>query len=138
MLYETDADRTNESEVFRTLAVKYNCGIETCPPLSTVDGYLLNKKGGRAAVVEIKTRYNTHNRYSTYMLSATKHRNLIALAMEENIPALLVANFTDGIYATKIKAEYLTAVGGRYDRGDPNDMETCVYIPIEEFKFICK
>lgn len=136
MIYETQADRANESGVFATLSTKYNCGVETCPTLSAVDGYLLDKDGNRAAVVEVKTRRNTHDRYPTYMLSAAKHENLVYISNQENIPALLVVNFTDGLYATKIKGDYTTAVGGRYDRGNPNDMETCVYIPIQEFKAI--
>tara|TARA_R110000787_G_scaffold186665_2_gene298423 strand:- start:512 stop:925 length:414 start_codon:yes stop_codon:yes gene_type:complete len=134
MLYETQADRANESGVFNALATKYNCGVEACPTLSAVDGYLLDKEGNRAAVVEIKTRRNAHDLYPTYMLSAVKHKNLVYISTQSAIPALLIVNFTDGLYATKIKSDYPTALGGRYDRGDPNDRETCVYIPIQEFK----
>ena len=136
MIYETKADRANESGVFDTLSIKYKCTVETCPTLSAVDGYLLYESGKRAVVVEIKTRRNAHDRYPTYMLSAAKHENLLCIARQDGIPALLVVRFTDGLYATKIKSEYPTAAGGRYDRGNPNDMETCVYIPIQEFRAI--
>jgi hypothetical protein len=138
MIYETEADRANESGVFTLLSKKYNCAVETCPTLSSIDGYLLNADGSRAIAVEIKTRRNPHDRYPTYMLSANKHENLVYITKQESIPALLVVNFTDGVYATKIKDEYTTGMGGRYDRGNPNDMESCVYIPMGEFKEICK
>ena len=136
MIYETDDDRANESDIFGTVTKKYNCKLEKCEQLAYADGYLLYKDESRGAVVEVKKRNNTHNRYPTYMLSANKHRNLIDISTSQNIPALLFVGFTDGIYATKLKSEYPTAKGGRYDRNNPHDVENCVYIPMNEFKQI--
>tara|TARA_R110000803_G_scaffold10912_8_gene33210 strand:+ start:4222 stop:4635 length:414 start_codon:yes stop_codon:yes gene_type:complete len=136
MIYETEADRANESGVFGTIAKKYNCKVEKCEQLSYADGYLLYEDGSRGALVEVKKRNNAHNRYPTYMLSANKHRNLIDISTTQNIPALLFVGFTDGVYATKLKPEYPTGQGGRYDRNNPYDIENCIYIALDEFKQI--
>ena len=136
MIYETETDRANESEVFGTITEKYNCTVEKCGHLAYADGYLLYEDGSRGAVVEVKKRNNAHNRYPTYMLSANKHRNLIDISTTQNIPALLFVGFTDGVYAAKLKPEYPTGQGGRYDRNNPLDVERCVYIPLKEFKQI--
>ena len=138
MIYETEADRKKESGVFGAISLSYSCEIEMCPPLSPADGYLIDSEGSRRAVVEVKNRRNAHNHYPTYMLSALKHGNLMRIATSESIPALLVVNFTDGLYATKLKDNYQMASGGRYDRANPKDVEQCIYIPIKEFKNICK
>ena len=126
MIYETEADRANESGVFGTIAKK-----GTVPFF-----YSLPEDGSRGALVEVKKRNNAHNRYPTYMLSANKHRNLIDISTTQNIPALLFVGFTDGVYATKLKPEYPTGQGGRYDRNNPYDIENCIYIALDEFKQI--
>jgi len=136
VIYETEADRANESAIFGTVTRKYNCKVEPCEQLSYADGYLLYEDESRGAVVEVKKRNNAHNKYPTYMLSANKHSNLIDISTSQNIPALLFVGFTDGIYATKLKSEYPTAKGGRRDRNNPLDVEDCIYIPMNEFREI--
>jgi hypothetical protein len=102
--------------------------------LAGVDGYLYYPDMKLAAIVEIKTRRNNYNKYPTYMLSANKWRNGLALSKEKGVPFMLVVSFLDGIYVTKMKQEYDIRQGGRYDRGDAMDVEDCVYIPMSDFR----
>jgi len=134
--YETAEDRRRERGVFDAIASAYNCQYQLAEDLAPFDGALHDSDGDVKALVEIKTRTNAHDKYPTYMLSATKCRNLFGIAQSYGVPALLLVCFTDGVYATKLKAEYSTGVGGRYDRNDAYDVEQCVYIPIEQFKIV--
>jgi hypothetical protein len=135
-IYETVSDRQREDEVRQYLVETYKCNYKKTAILSGVDGYLYDEDDVPAAVIEIKCRNNAHDKYPTYMISASKWRNARLLAKDDNIPFLLVVRFTDGVYAVKGNTEYPTAKGGRYDRGDAKDVEECMYIPLEKFKKI--
>jgi len=133
-IYETPADKQREDEVRRYISESYSCVYMKTAELAGVDGYLYYPDMKLAAIVEIKTRRNNYNKYPTYMLSANKWRNGLALSKEKGVPFMLVVSFLDGIYVTKMKQEYDIRQGGRYDRGDAMDVEDCVYIPMSDFR----
>lgn len=135
-IYETEADRSREDTVRQYLMHNYNCQYQKAEQLQCYDGVLFRPDGSAFAIVEIKTRKNTKNKYPTYMLSAQKVQRGLEIAKGSNIPFLLVVQFTDGIYCTNLRDDYEMKHGGRYDRGDFRDVEQCFYIPIEEFKKI--
>jgi len=133
-IYETEIDRQNESNVARYLETAWNCTFKKSVALSNIDGEVFGPDGRLAALIEIKKRLNSSTRYPTLLLSANKWRNALRLSEECCVPFMLVVEFTDGIFVTKIKKEYPVQKGGRYDRGDSMDLEDCVYIPISDFK----
>lgn len=133
-IYETSADRARENGVRVHLMERFGCAYQKAPPLYCIDGQLLNGEGRTVGLVEIKTRKNTHNKYPTYMLSASKWRKAMTLGDTMKVPVMLVVQFTDGIYMTRLKSDYPKAQGGRTDRNDAMDIEECIYIPITEFK----
>jgi len=133
-IYETEADRQKEARVRQYLATAWDCDYEESPELSFVDCKLTNSDGVVAALVEIKTRTNASTKYPTYMLSAHKWRNALHMANEYRVPFMLVVQFTDGIYAAKIRNDYEIAKGGRTDRNDLMDIEDCVFIPMSDFR----
>ena len=135
-IYETSADRARENGVRVHLMETFGCQYQKAPPLFCVDGQLLDADGKTAGLVEIKTRKNAHNKYPTYMLSASKWRKAMSLGDTMNVPVMLVVQFTDGVYMTRLKWDYPTAQGGRTDRNDAMDIEECIYIPITEFKSV--
>lgn len=135
-IYETAQDRQREDAVRQYLVERYKCNYKKTGLLSGVDGYLYYPDDRVAAVVEIKCRNNAHDKYPTYMISANKWHNAKQLAKDDNVPFLLVVKFTDGVYAIKGDRDYPTAKGGRYDRGDAQDVEQCMYIPMDKFKEI--
>jgi hypothetical protein len=133
-IYETEIDRQNESNVARYLETAWNCTFKKSVALSNIDGEVFGPDGRLAALIEIKKRLNSSTRYPTLLLSANKWRNALRLSEECCVPFMLVVEFTDGIFVTKIKKEYPVQKGGRYDRGDSMDLEDCVYIPMSDFK----
>lgn len=133
-IYETETDRQKEFQVRQYLATAWDCDYEESPELSFVDCKLTNPDGSIAALVEIKTRTNASTKYPTYMLSAHKWRNALHMANEYRVPFMLVVQFTDGIYAAKIRNDYEIAKGGRTDRNDLMDIEDCVFIPMSDFR----
>jgi hypothetical protein len=67
------------------------------------------------------------------MISANKVWNILRVSRESKVVPLLIVKFTDGVFAVVLKDGYALRQGGRQDRGDSYDMETCMYIPITEF-----
>lgn len=133
-IYETDKDRENQLRVSKYLEDTWGCLFKKAIDLVAVDGAVFTYDNELAALIEIKTRRNPSNRYPTYMLSAHKWKRGLDLANEYQVPLMLVVEFTDGVYATKLKNNYSVSKGGRTDRGDLMDIEDCIYIPMNEFR----
>jgi len=132
-IYETEEDRKNQEEVLKHVQNAWNCQYVKTAHLSSVDGFLC-ANNQILALVEVKTRKNASDKYPTYMLSANKWRKALELSDQHKVPFMLVVKFTNGVYAAKLKREYPTHHGGRYDRNDAMDVEECVYIPMKEFR----
>lgn len=135
-IYETEFDRTREDQVFDMLAELMDFDYIGTPQLSVVDKLLCYKNGTLAAVAELKIRTNSRDAYPTYLFSATKHDALLTVSDSLKVPALLFVKFSDCIAFTKLRNGYEQKHGGRRDRGDPKDVESCVFIPMREFKTI--
>lgn len=133
-IYETAQDRQREEEVRRYLVGEYKSQYTKTPDLYAVDGLWYDPDNILSAVVEIKTRKNTHDKYPTYMLSAQKWQKGLEIAAEYGVPFMLIVQFTDGVYGVRLKKNYETKVGGRFDRGDAKDIEECIYIPLTDFR----
>ena len=132
-IYETDADRARQQRVSAHLENAWSCKFRKSKSLSCIDGGLFNDDKLKA-IVEVKTRRNTSDKYPTYMLSARKWREALELSKRYDVPFLLVVEFTNGVYATKVKENYQIDKGGRVDRGDALDIEDCIFIPMQDFK----
>ena len=134
-IYEAPEHVSKELTVASYVCNVFSCTYEQFPPLHALNGKLV-RNGITDAVVEIKIRNNASTKYPTLMMSANKWKRGLEWAHKENKPFLLVIKFTDGVFLTKVAADYPESIGGRTDRNDPNDMERCVYIPISSFKKI--
>ena len=91
------------------------------------------------AFVEIKHREKLEfGRFTTYMISLNKWLKAKELSKEVNVPFILVVKFMDGIYYGKYTSDMILdnkyGFNGRYDRGDTQDVEPMVYIPLSIFK----
>jgi hypothetical protein len=130
--YESYQNVSEELQIAATFCEVFGCKYEQYPPLHHLNGKFT--VGGRtAAVVEIKQRRNKSTTYPTLMISAAKCANGRDWGQKENAPFILLVKFTDGLFMTKATRKYQEAIGGRTDRGDPNDLERCAYIPMEKF-----
>ena len=85
---------------------------------------------------EIKCRNRDRTTYTTFMMDFKKWMTGIDLYRTTNLPFVIVAKFTDGIWFysyDELTKAYLRW-GGRKDRGLQFDMEPVVHIPFGEFR----
>ena len=136
-VYENEFDRSNEEYIKDYLEANGEFTYEKSDPFAPIDGLLL-REGKPVAAIEIKARTNASDKYPTYMISASKANSMLQISWEDNIMPLLVVRFTDGVFAVVIRKGYEKRLGGRYDRNDSYDVEPCVYIPMTEFKRLCR
>ena len=130
--YESYNNVAEELQIASIFCEVFGCKYEQFPPLHHLNGKFT--VGGRTvAVAEIKQRKNKRNTYPTLMISSAKCANGRSWAHKENVPFILLVKFTDGLFMTKITHKYAESIGGRTDRNDPNDVERCSYIPVEQF-----
>jgi len=125
-----------EHNLFHEISTKMDCICITTPQLCAVDGLICRLDGSLWCLAEIKIRSNHSNKYTTYLLSSEKHKNIIDISVCLRVPALLIVKFTDCVMATTLRDNYLTSSGGRLDRNDIQDIELCAYIPMSEFRLV--
>jgi hypothetical protein len=130
--YETSAHVAKELSIAAHFCKVFDCTYEQYPPRHPVNGKFVIG-GETIAVAEIKSRNNRSTKYPTLMLSANKWERGSQWAQAEHVPFLLIVEFTDGLFMAKMLNNYEVFVGGRHDRGDPKDIERCVYVPIDSF-----
>ena len=139
-IYETDQDRQNEAIVAKTLAAMWLCDIVKLKHACVVD-YAIKRSGKIVAVMEIKCRNYTYQRLDELgglILSAHKFQGAKSWCDTHKIGAVLAIGLTDGIYSFVIKPDeewpvFSLVIGGRRDRGDAQDIEPCVLIPMDRF-----
>ena len=132
--YETSEDREREQAIVLAVCAAWRCEAQAAPRFYQHD-YFLTRGEDMVAVVEVKARTNPHDQYRTYMLSAHKYLHGVAWEGSLQVPFLLVVGFTDGVWFCRPrKCRTFVRFGGRRDRGDAQDMEAVVHVPMEEFK----
>jgi len=93
------------------------------------------------AFIEAKNRACKKHQYKTYMISLDKWVAGLSMESSTNLPFILVVNWNDEIGYLKCK-EVIGAItvnmGGRTDRGDAQDIEPVVHIPIYLFETLVK
>ena len=140
-IYETKKDLQNEGVLVDHLYDKHNYGTLVKLPMKfKIDYAELGRMGDGSksivSLVELKNRTCTKGQYSSYMLSADKFKEGLQYTQNFNVSFHLVVKWTDSIgrYIMKKNDYFSLGLNGRYDRGDWQDVEPVVYIPIKEFK----
>ena len=131
--YERPADRSAEREVIdELLTLLGGLKAHKLPRADQIDFAITDADKNVVAVAEVKCRTQ---RYPTLMLSASKW-----LRLQEyrslGIDALLVVRWPEGTFIAPALPECVASVeiGGRIDRGDPEDMEMVVHVRGDAFK----
>tara|TARA_R110001606_G_C14979552_1_gene604230 strand:+ start:105 stop:557 length:453 start_codon:yes stop_codon:yes gene_type:complete len=141
-LYESDTDLDNELSLIDHLYDKHNYGTLVKLPMKfKIDyaelGYMIGD-GCKSIVslIELKHRTCTKGQYSSYMLSADKFKEGLQYTQNFNVSFRLIVKWIDsiGCYTMKKNDYFSLGFNGRYDRGDWQDVEPVVYIPIKEFE----
>lgn len=129
-LYETQQDRDLEAQVAYTVAAGMGCIAERTPRSYQMDWLLMNKT--LRYFLEIKRRNVKHDEYPTLLLSAHKWDYGRGMAERFGVGFLLAIEYQDGIWIWDTKdIKPNVKMGGRMDRGDDQDMEPVVHLPIE-------
>jgi len=140
-MYETATDRKNERVIAEMLERRWDCDADKLKIACEVD-YSLTREGRIVAVMEIKCRnydYDTLDGLGGLILSAHKWQAGRRWKETHNIAFILVLGLTDGVFVYRLKAEdpwpeMKLKTAGRRDRGDAQDIEPCVIIPMQKFQ----
>lgn len=133
-LYETTDDLRREEKVIGLIAPLYSATYEKLPRSYGMD-YALIRDGSIERLAEVKCRSTPHDRYDTYMISASKIR--AAKAWNGlGFQTWLYVQFTDGIFGVSLSTYFEFKMGGRADRNDPADREIMAHIPFDRMDLI--
>lgn len=133
-IYETPESLKNEDEVASKISSAWNTKLNKLPIKYRVD-YAAERSGTIVAWIEVKCRKYNMNDFDTFMLSLDKYLASVELGNTTNLPVTLVVRWKDKIgYADLLHCTGVIKMGGRKDRGDPQDVEPAVYIPMDEFR----
>jgi hypothetical protein len=132
--YENKDDLHNERNIVEKLSIRWGCYAIKLPLRYGFDFGLL-RNGRMMAAVEIKKRDVTSTTYPDIILSLAKAECGERFRKWGIIP-MFVVEFQDGIYKHRISLnhQYKIDMGGRQDRGDWQDMEPVIHIPMKLFK----
>lgn len=132
-LYETRADRIREHAGADEIREAWRCGVWVLPPGSILDYELFGPVVGWG---EFKGRNIAFGHYPDVMYYVSKWD----AARECDPPAYLFFGFTDGLYYTTPDESNVArrGMGGRTDRGDPADIQPCVWLKNDGFHPIGK
>ena len=135
-IYETENDLRNERSLSDVVSKKWRCELQKLQPRDSFD-YAAIRDGRVVAFVEMKNRTNEFSKYDTYMISMTKLLHARNIREATEIPCILAVKWTDAIGWVKLNnvKSYVT-MGGRFDRGDPQDVEPVCHINIKDFVLI--
>ena len=132
--YERPEDRAEEAAVCKELEEK-GLQFEKLPPKDVIDFAVL-KEGKVVGFMEVKARSNASDHYPTFMISMAKFLRIKQILDSTGIPTALVVKYTDKVRRLWIAKDtpHLVEMGGRYDRGDGEDVEPVVHFKTELFK----
>jgi hypothetical protein len=133
--YETKEDLTREAEISRVAAQKFNCTFSKMPDRYGLD-FCAVRDGAVVAFAEVKVRTTPHLMYQTYMISLGKAVAARSLHEATGLPSILIVGWSDAWGQTRLDTAMKPGsirVGGRADRGDPQDIEPVVMIPLSDF-----
>ena len=134
--YETAEDRKREKAVADKITEKINVPLNRYPEYHPFDWY--GDFNGIRHNVEIKCRDIIWGKYKTIILSRRKMVDGWHEFITQGRPFIFVVKDRQGKImryrmTRKNAARLKSRMGGRWDRGDPQDIEQVVDIPINMF-----
>ena len=136
-LYETSGDLLMERRFVEGLCTLWKCGAWKLPIRYKLD-YALYRDDTIRAFLEVKIRNYMKDDFGEYMISMDKVLTARQYADFAKVPSLLAVQWQDtsGFIDLGMLKNFRLGVGGRTDRGDSEDREPVVLIPISDFS--CK
>jgi len=131
MKHESPKDLANERAVLDILCKRWKCTAFKLPVRYELD-YALLRDGVLKCFVEVKCRKSKQATYPTAVIGMRKVYTGQTLAAVAKVPFYLVTRWTDVIgYTSTFNGEI--RLGGRDDRGDDQDPDLWMHIPVTQF-----
>ena len=131
--YETEQTLAAERQVVESVKHPDEQAVKL-PKQYRID-FALVFDGSVKRFVEVKCRTNHSTQFDTYIISLAKVSAAKHLAQVTKLPVFLVVKWNDAtgcVLLDQVESSHIT-FGGRYDRGDWQDEEPLVHIPISDF-----
>lgn len=135
--YETPENLSQEDRVATTLASHYKVEIVKLSPKYSFDRAIITNNQ-ITGFIEIKVRTNPSTQYPDYLISASKMFHAMLWITQMGMNVFLAVQWTDrlGVHELGQFDNYSCRLAGRTDRGDVQDLEPCLFIPVKWFKSI--
>lgn len=138
-IYETPESLSAEEKFLQLLKAPLRCSSVTKVRKKFYPIDAIAKLGHfTVAFIEAKCRSNNINAYPTYMLSLDKFQNGAWLAECFNADYIIAVQWADCCGLWRWRDHRIDRpqiqIGGRTDRGDEQDVEPVIHIPILEFE----
>lgn len=136
-MYETEKDLFFENKVKEYFESSRGAKFYKLPMKYGADFLVVSEKGVPISMMECKCRRNLLSTASSeYMISMHKIMTCLQYADAMDIPFFLVVGFSDRIMYGRVTIVEMSKVRmyGRVDRGDPDDIEPCVAVPMSKFR----
>ena len=134
--YESQNDLANERDAALFFAQKYGCDIAKLPVQYRLDFSVVDQSGDVVAFVEVKRRFNAMRKYCTCILSLSKLMAAIDIKNATKKNCYFLVHWDDAIGFVELDDRYKIKIGGRMDRGDWQDVEPVIHIPVDDFKVL--
>lgn len=135
-MYETQFDRNNEQRVAELLAEK-GYTLVKLPLQYKLDFAIIEDELDKVVgFAELKARTVEMNKYPTAMISLAKVVKAHDISSCTNLPSYFIVLYKDALVRINFASEFSVNIGGRSDRGDPQDRDVCAYYPIEGFTVV--
>lgn len=144
-IYESEQDREHEQTIIEYICKHWGCEAKKMPIRYEFD-YMLTKASmatwnfglNMVGILEIKRRLK---KYDTLIISMQKVATMQMYSQQFEVPAILAVSWPDEetqytILHQRRTANYKIEWGGRCDRGDDQDEEPVIHIPIEDFRCV--
>lgn len=148
-VYETPGDRAREAAVVDAFAAHYSLDTIKLPARYPLDfAVLRDSEDGKVitAFGEVKVRTHACGAFPTIILSVAKWAEGMALVERTGTRFLLLVGWDSGsdirwvdltTLLTTLTGPPRIAPGGRQDRGDSDDTEPVIHVPIHVFRRVC-
>lgn len=135
-MYESSRDRANERSTIESYCRAHGDRVHALKmPVAYQIDWGVFHDDSLLCWAECKRRNVPKNAYATFMVSLHKYMAGMDLSRVSGKPFLLIVEWNDGIGAHVCdgRAGRDIRPGGRRDRGDWQDIEPVVHIPVEYF-----
>ena len=136
--YDTTEANAKERALIERVVPKWGVIAEKNPEFHKIDYSLAKKERGPIiGFVEVKCRDCNYEKYNTFFISLAKYMAACEMTKFTGIPVFILVEWLDQTKYVKVPCKTTRiCMDGRKDRGNPDDYEPMIHIPITEFRSV--